>query len=72
MHEAAKARKKCRATVTQRTGKDRARHRESSMLLTRRAPDVISEACFTVMTRDRHDELTAMDLSMIAVALTPP
>ena len=29
------------------------------------------EACFTSMTGDRHDKLAAMDLSMIAVALTP-
>ena len=34
---------------------------------------VISEACFndTAMTGDCHDELAAMDLSMISVALTP-
>ena len=33
-------------------------------------PIYVSEACFTVMTRDSHDELAAMDLTMIAVALT--
>ena len=32
--------------------------------------DVISEACFTVMTRDHHDEQAAMDFSMIIFALT--
>ena len=31
---------------------------------------VVPEACFTAMTEDRHDEQTAMDLSVIAVALT--
>ena len=50
-------------------------HREgyqSKLLVqfTRRAPDVISEVCCTVMTGDRYDKLVAMDLSMIAVALT--
>ena len=50
-------------------------HREgyqSKLLVqfTRRATDVISEVCCTVMTGDRHDKLVAMDLSMIAVALT--
>ena len=40
-------------------------------LFTRREADVISEAIFTMMTGDRDDELAAMDLSMIAVALTP-
>ena len=29
------------------------------------------KACFIAMTEDRHYELAAMDLSMIAVALTP-
>ena len=50
-------------------------HREgyqSKLLVqfTRRATDVISEVCCTVMTGDRPDKLVAMDLSMIAVALT--
>ena len=45
--------------------------RASSQLFIRRAADVISEACFTAMTGDRHDELAAMDFSMIAVALIP-
>ena len=35
-----------------------------------RVYDVISKACFTVVTGDRHDELPTIDLSMIAVALT--
>ena len=43
----------------------------SSQLFTRRAADVISEACFTAMTGDRHDELAAMDFNMITVALIP-
>ena len=43
----------------------------TSLLFTRRTADVISEACFTAMTSDHHDELAAMDLSMIAFALTP-
>ena len=38
---------------------------------TRGAADAITEACFIAMTGDRHDELAALDLSMIAVALTP-
>ena len=33
--------------------------------------NVISVAHFTVMAGDRHGELAAKDLSMIAVALTP-
>ena len=33
--------------------------------------NVISVAHFTVMVGDRHGELAAKDLSMIAVALTP-
>ena len=45
--------------------------RASSYFFTRRAADVVPEACFTAMTEDRHDELAAMDLSVIAVALTP-
>ena len=53
----------------------RTTHREgyqSKLLIyfTRRAADVISEAFFIAMIRDRHDELAAMDLSMTAVALT--
>ena len=54
----------------QRIGKD---IRASSYFFTRRAADVLPEACFTARTEDRHDELTAMDLSVIAVAvaLTP-
>ena len=47
---------------TQRIGKD---IRASSYFFTRRAADVVSEACFTVMTGDRHDERAAMDFSMI-------
>ena len=53
---------------TQRIGKD---IRASSYFFTRRAADVVPEACFTAMTEDHHDELAAMDLSVIAVALTP-
>ena len=52
---------------TQRIGKD---IRGSSQLFTRRTADVISEAGFTTMTGDRHDELAAIDLSTIEVALT--
>ena len=52
---------------TQRIGED---SRASSYFFTRRAADVVPEACFTAMTKDRHDELAAMDLSVIAVALT--
>ena len=52
----------------QRIGKD---IRASSYFFTRRAADVVSEACFTVMTGDRHDERAAMDFSMIIFALTP-
>ena len=53
---------------TQRIGKD---IRESSYFFIRRAADVVSEACFTVMTGDRHDEQAAMDFSMIIFAQTP-
>ena len=53
---------------TQRIGKD---IRASSYFFTRRAADVVPEACFTAKTEDRHDKLDAMDLSVIAVALTP-
>ena len=42
---------------TQRIGKDIT---VSSKLFTRRAADVISEACFTRMTGDRHDELARL------------
>ena len=48
---------------TQRIGKD---IRASTYFSTRRAADLVSEACFTAMTGDRHDELAAMDHSMIA------
>ena len=41
--------------------------RASSYFFNRRAADVVPEACFTAITEDRHDELTAMDLSVIAV-----
>ena len=47
---------------TQRIGKG---IRENSYFFTRRAADVPPEACFTTMTEDRHDELAAMDLSVI-------
>ena len=53
---------------TQLIGKD---IRASSYFFTRRAADVVSEACFTVMTGDRHDERAAMDFSMIIFAQTP-
>ena len=53
---------------TQRIGKD---IRASSYFFTRRAADVVSEACFTVMTGDRHDKRAAMDFSMIIFAQTP-
>ena len=52
---------------TQRIGED---SRATSYFFTRRAADVVPEACFTAMTKDHHDELAAMDLSVIAVALT--
>ena len=45
--------------------------RASYHSFTRRAPDVVPEPCFTAMTEDRDDELAAMDLGVIAVALTP-
>ena len=47
---------------TQRIGKD---IRASSYFFTRRAADVVSEACFTVMTGDRRAKRAAMDFSMI-------
>ena len=34
------------------------------LFFTRRAADVVSEACFTVMTGDRHDERAAMNFGM--------
>ena len=43
----------------------------SSYFFTRRATDVVSVACFTVMTGDHRDELAAMEFSMIIFALTP-
>ena len=52
---------------TQRIGKD---IRACSYFVTQRAGDLVSEACFTVMTGD-HDELAVIDLSMITVDLTP-
>ena len=45
--------------------------RASSYFSIQRVVDVVPEACSTAMTEDRHDELAAIDLSMIAVALTP-
>ena len=51
---------------SQRIGKD---IRVGSQLFTRKAAIIISAACFTAMTRDRYDDVAAMDLSMIAVAL---
>ena len=45
---------------TQLIGKD---IRTSSQLFTRRVADVISEACFTAMTGDRHDEIFLCALS---------
>ena len=53
---------------TQRIGKV---IRASSYFSTRRVVDLVPEACSTAMTDDRHDELAAIDLSMIAVAPTP-
>ena len=44
---------------------------EQTHFFTRRAVDVVSEACFTAMTGDRHDERAAMNFSMIIFALTP-
>ena len=45
--------------------------RASSQLFTRMVDNVISQACFTVMTGDRHAKLATMDHNMIAFALTP-
>ena len=53
---------------TWRIGKD---IKASSWFFTRGAADVISEAFLTAMTGYRHEELAAMDLRMIIVALTP-
>ena len=53
---------------TQRIGKV---IRASSNFSTRRVVDLVPEACSTAVTEDRHDELAAINLSMIAVALTP-
>ena len=43
----------------------------SSYFSTQRVVDLVPEACSTVMTKDHHDELAAIDLSMIVVTLTP-
>ena len=53
---------------TQRIGKVT---RASSYFSTQRVVDLVPEACSTVMTKDHHDELAAIDLSMIVVTLTP-
>ena len=53
---------------TRRIGKD---IKVSSWFFNRGAADVISEAFLTAMTGYRHEELAAMDLRMITVALTP-
>ena len=53
---------------TQRIGKV---IRASSCFSIRRVVDLVPGASSTVMTEDRHDELAAIDLSMIVVALTP-
>ena len=45
--------------------------RASSYFSTRRVVDLVPEACFTAMTKDRHGELAVIDFSMIAIALTP-
>ena len=42
----------------------------SSYFSTRRVVDLVPEASSTAMTEDRHEELAAIDLSMIVVALT--
>ena len=52
------------------TKKKTARHIHQA-IFTRRVADVVSEACFTVMTGDRHDERAAMNFSMIIFAQTP-
>ena len=43
---------------------------QALIFFTRRAADVVSEACFTSMTGDRHDKRAAMDFSMIIFAQT--
>ena len=53
---------------TRRIGKD---IKVSSWFFNRGEADVISEAFLTAMTGYRHEELAAMDLRMITVALTP-
>ena len=53
---------------TRRIGKD---IKVSSWFFTRGVADAISEAFLTAMTGYRHEELAAMDLRMITVALTP-
>ena len=53
---------------TRRIGKD---IKVNSWFFTRGAADAISEAFLTAMTGYRHEELAAMDLRMITVALTP-
>ena len=45
--------------------------RASSYISIRRVVYLVPEACSTAMTEDRHHELAEIDLSMIAVALTP-
>ena len=52
---------------TQRIGKV---IRASSYFSTRRVVDLVPVAGSTAMTEDRHDELAAIDLSLIVVALT--
>ena len=42
---------------------ERISEQSSSYFFTRRVADVVSEACFTVMTGDRHDERAAMNLA---------
>ena len=44
--------------------------RASSYFSTRKVVDLVPEACSIAVTEDRHDELAAIGLSMIAVALT--
>ena len=44
--------------------------RARSYFFTRRAADIVSEACFTVITGDRYDERAAMDFGMIIFAQT--
>ena len=58
------------AAVTDVTFHSTHRKEYQSKLSVVHSKDVISKACFTVVTGDRHDELPTIDLSMIAVALT--